>query len=196
MIAVVALNLVGAVVWFFKGSAWAGRVAGVQVAQVQPAAALASGLLALNGRDVPAEISQRSDGEFEVNWRYADARWFDLMRVHQMTRIERLVLNFDAASHTVRVSEYWSRFDASAGMGDVRLEWKMNTGIQFFAFEHTRVFGAQLGSDGRPTGEWSKAYTFDLQALKDPIIKTVTLAGWRWQPVVWNAPASLRWLTE
>jgi hypothetical protein len=42
----------------------------------------------------------------------------------------------------------------------------------------------------------TQAYTFNLQSLKSPLIERVTNSGWRWQPVTWNAPASLRWLTE
>jgi GTP cyclohydrolase II len=118
------------------------------------------------------------------------------MRVHQMKRTQRLVLHFNERDHTVRVREYWSAFDASAGLKDLRLDWKMATGIQFFAIEHKRVFGVQLGTDGKPTGELSKAYTFNLQELKAPIIEAVTRAGWTWQPVTWNAPAAFRWLTE
>jgi hypothetical protein len=118
------------------------------------------------------------------------------MRVHRMKKTQRLVLAFDEAGHTVRVREYWSAFDASGDFRNLRLDWKAAQGIQFFAFEHQRVFGVQVEADGRPTGELSKAYTFNLQALKQPIIDIVTKSGWRWQPVTWDAPASLRWLTE
>jgi hypothetical protein len=145
---------------------------------------------------VPTEVTERPDGAVEINWRYAEARWFDLMRMHRMRRTQRLVLHFDETSHTVRVREYWSAFDASADFRSLRLDWKAATGIQFFAFEHQRVFGVQLGPDGKPTGEMSKAYTFDLQALKQPIIDAVTNAGWHWQPLAWDAPPALRWLTE
>ncbi|HTL78656.1 MAG TPA: hypothetical protein VL136_04545, partial [Candidatus Babeliales bacterium] len=79
---------------------------------------------------------------------------------------------------------------------DLRFNWNAARGIQFFEFEHRRVFGAQLDDSGKPTGEFSKAYTFNLQELKQPIIETVTNSGWTWQPVMWNAPRSLRWLTE
>jgi hypothetical protein len=58
------------------------------------------------------------------------------------------------------------------------------------------VFGAQLAADGKPTGELSQAYTFNLQALKGPIADAGTRAGWTWQPLVWDAPAWLHWLTE
>jgi hypothetical protein len=68
--------------------------------------------------------------------------------------------------------------------------------MQFFELERRQVFGVQLDASGEPTGELSKAYTFNLQELKQPIIQVVTASGWTWQPVIWNAPASLRWLTE
>ncbi len=196
MVAILVLNLSGAVLWFFKGSAWAARIDASDTVRPTPAAMLRNELLATNQASVPTDVKGNPDGTIEINWRYADARWFDLMRVHQMKRTNRLVLVFDEASHTVRVREYWSSFDASAGPQNLRLDWKTARGIQFFAFEHQRVFGAQLGPDGKPTGELSKAYTFNLQELKAPIIEAVTRAGWRWQPLTWDAPAGLRWLTE
>ena len=53
-----------------------------------------------------------------------------------------------------------------------------------------------MDASGKPTGELSKAYKFNLQELKQPIIETVTASGWTWQPVMWNPPESLRWLAE
>jgi hypothetical protein len=177
MVAILVLNLSGAVLWFFKGSAWAARVEASEAVRPTPGAMLRNELLAINQASVPTDVTARPDGTIEINWRYADARWFDLMRVHQMKRTNRLVLVLDEASHTVRVREYWSSFDASAGPTNLKLDWKTARGIQFFAFDHQRVFGAQLGPDGKPTGELSKAYTFDLQELKRPIIEAVTRAG-------------------
>jgi len=196
MIAIVGLNLVGATLWFFKGSAWSARIDGAAVALPADAASLRSNLLGLNRSKGPTEVTTRPDGAMEVTWRYGDARWFDLMRVHRLKRAHRLVLIFDEARRTVRVREYISAFDASASPSTLRLDWKAMSGIQFFAFEHQRVLGAQLGRDGRPTGELSQAYTFNLQELKAPLVEVVTQAGWRWQPLTWNAPESLRWLTE
>ena len=132
----------------------------------------------------------------DVTWRYGDARWFDLMRAHKMRRTHKLVLGLDEESHTARVREYWSAFDASAGPNDLRLSWTAARGMQFFEIEHRRVFGVQLDPGGKPTGELSKAYTFNLQELKQPVIEAVTGSGWTWQPVMWNAPRALRWLTE
>jgi hypothetical protein len=153
---------------------------------------LRSELMALNQRDGGVAVTHQPDGTIEINWRYADARWFDLMRVHEMKRVHRLVLTFDEPQQIVRVREYWSAFDASAAPRDLRFNWNVATGIQFFMLEHKRVIGAQLGANGLPTGELSMAYTFDLQALKRPVIEAVTRAGWDWQPVVWSVGGSTR----
>jgi hypothetical protein len=118
------------------------------------------------------------------------------MRAYKMRRTHKLDLALDEHSHKVRVREYWSAFDASAGLNDVRLRWTAAMGMQFFQFEHRRVVGVQLDPSGKPTGELSGSYSFNLQELKQPILDTVTASGWIWQPVMWNAPAGLRWLTQ
>ena len=196
MVSILALNVFAASLWFFKGSAWAARVEGSTAVQTVIADSLRRELLALPRNSVPTDVVARPDGTLEVNWRYADARWFDLMQVHQMKRAHRLVLELDESTHKVRVREYWSAFDASAGASGLKLNWQQQTGIQFFAYEHKRVLGAQLDAGGKPTGALSQAYTFDLQAMKRPIVEVVTRAGWTWQPVAWNAPVALRWVTE
>lgn len=196
MIGIVSLNLFAAVGWFFKGSVWAARVEAAPVTVMDSSDSVAKALLAMDSINSMTAVARLPDGALEVTWRYADARWWDLMRVHQLRRVHRLVLHLDESSHTVRVREYWSAFDASAGVGGMRLNWQANSGIQFFAVEHKRVFGAQLDAEGRFTGELSKGYTFNLQELKAPLIDITINAGWNWQPVTWNAPAFLRWLTE
>lgn len=197
MAAFLAINVVLAAGWFFRGSAWAARVSPPAHAPGLERTSLEERLRSLPASGAPMEVEAGPDDRtWEIRWRLADARWLDLMRVHQVRRTHKLVLKLDEARRTVRVREYWSAFDASAGADGVRLEWKAATGLQFFQVDHRRVFGAQLDAEGRPTGELSKTFTFDLQAMKAPAIEAVTGAGWTWQPVVWDAPAALRWLTE
>ena len=196
MLTFMGINLVLAVGWFFKASAWSASVP-PSTASAVDLATLRQRLLAVNQTDTPFEVKLGDDRKsLEVSWRYADARWFDLMRLHQMKRIHKLVLEFDEDAHKVRVREYWSAFDASAGVDGLRVDWKASVGMMLFQVDHVRVVGVQLAPDGKPTGEFSKAYTFDLQRLKAPFVETVTQAGWRWQPVMWTAPKPLRWLTE
>ena len=197
MTAFLVINLSLAVFWFFKASAWSVRQPPQRGTRPEPAVLLRDRLLAVNQRDVPVQvIASPNDHTLEITWRYGDAQWFDFMRAHKMRRTHKLVLALDEHSHTARVREYWSAFDASAGPDDLRLNWAAARGMQFFEFEHRRVFGMQLDASGKPTGELSKAYTFNLQELKQPIIQAVTASGWTWQPVMWNAPKRLRWLAE
>jgi hypothetical protein len=191
------INVTLAVFWFFKASAWSARQSPAPGARPEPAQLLRDRLVAVNQQSVPVQVTPSPDGQtLEITWRYADAQWFDLMRVHKMRRTHKLVLAFDESRHKVRVREYWSAFDASAGGEGLRFKWTAATGMQFFHFEHKRVLGAQLDADGKTRGELATAYTFNLQALKQPIIDAVSSSGWTWQPVMWNVPAGLRWLTE
>ena len=197
MTAFLVINLALAVFWFFKGSAWSVRQPAQPGTRPQPAALLRDRLLALNRREIPVQvIASPTDDTIEVTWRYADAQWFDLMRAHKMRRTHKLQLELDEHGATARVREYWSSFEASVGPSDLRFIWTAARGMQFFEFDHRGVFGVQLDASGKPTGELSKAYKFNLQELKQPIIETVTASGWTWQPVMWNPPESLRWLAE
>lgn len=191
------INLALAAFWFFKASAWSARLTPPPDARPVPMAPLRDQLFALNQQNVPVQVtSSPGESTIEIHWRYADLHWFDLMRAHKMQRTHKLVLTLDESSHRVRVREYWSGFDASAGAGNLRFHWTAATGMQFFHWEHQRVLGVPPGADGHPTGGLSQSYTFDLQTLKKPIIDAVLQNGWIWQPVMWKAPAPLRWLTE
>src|SRR3546814_3414622 len=75
-------------------------------------------LLALNEQDVPYSISRGNhDSELLIDWRYADAKWVDLMRVHGMNGTYRLVLRLDEGTHNVRAQDRYASFDWSAGRG-------------------------------------------------------------------------------
>ena len=183
-------------VYFLKGSAWATRVDAKPVERALSASELRERLLALNTLDIPFRIEVSSEGEFFAIWKYAEAKWIDLARAHGMRRIHRIRMTLDADHRMIRATDYQSSYDWSAGGGGGNIAWKASTGIVFFQYEHQRVFGLQLDSDGRPTPQLTYAYTFDLQEMKSPLVETVTRAGWRWQPVAWQAPPWLRWLTE
>ena len=68
--------------------------------------------------------------------------------------------------------------------------------MTFFQLEQARVFGLQLNAAGEPSHALSYAYKFNLQEMKEPLKQAVLLAGWSWQPVVWNAPSWVKWLAE
>ncbi|CAL95651.1 hypothetical protein [Azoarcus olearius] len=190
-----ALNLAAVVAWFFWGAAWAARTDPGPDAHPMPASVLRLQVLAAYAGGGPVQADAAPDGSILLDWNYADARWFDLMHLHRLQRTQRLVLNFDEAERTVRVREYWSRIDTSAGYGGLRLAWQHSSGIELFRVEEERHYGIQLDAAGRPSGELVHATRFDSRLLKQPAIDRVTAAGWRWQPTLVSAPRWMRWLT-
>jgi hypothetical protein len=192
-----AIYLFLVVLYFFKGSAWAGTYRAKPGVAPITATELAARLEAVNSLDVPFQIERGTQpNEFFATWRYADAKWVDLARARGMKRTIRIRLLLDESSNTVRATDYAASFDWSAGRGGANLEWKSGLGIVFFQYEHQRVFGLQLDEQGRFKPELSYAYTFNLNEMKSPLIEAVTRAGWNWRPTVWQGPTWLRWLTE
>lgn len=188
-IAGVLVMLIATVGWFFAGSAWAARVSRVAGAEPLLASDLRQRLLDVDRTDAPVTVEQRPDGRLAVTWRHADARWLDLAGAHRLRRTHRLLLRLDEAARRVRVTEQFSAFDASVGARGAALRWHTGMGMAFFQVERQRVFGLQFGRDGRPTGDLTYAWRFDLNELKSPFIDAVTGAGWDWQPVVLDLPA-------
>jgi len=169
---------------FGRVASWASAVPAV--AGVPPVAreALMQQLLSLNEQDIPYTIKRgKRDNEIVVDWRYADAKWLDLMRLHGMSKGYRLVLRFDDGAHNVRAQDRYASFDWSAGPNLLSLNWSVSLGITFYEYRHERVFGLQF-KDGKPTFDLSYAYTFDLNELKQPMIEIVRHAGWNFRPVI------------
>lgn len=192
-----ALNLAVVSLWFFKGSAWAARDNGRPGLERVAAHDLRAQLLAMDRLPQPITIkpTDRPD-EIEVTWRYADATWLDTARARGLRRTHRLVLRLDEVNRTVRVRQYASGIDWSAGKSGLNFNWKLQTGITFFHVESERSYGLHVASDGPVKPGLSYAYKFDVQEMKRPLAQLVTSRGWTWQPLVWDAPAWLRWATE
>lgn len=171
---------------FGRIASWAARVPAVPGVAPVAREALMRQLLSLNEQDIPYAIRRgRRDDEIVVDWRYADARWLDLMRFHGMSKGYRLVLRFDEGKRDVRAQDRYASFDWSTGRGPdlLSLDWKVSLGITFYEYRHERVFGLQF-RDGKPTFDLSYAYTFNLNELKQPMIEIIRHAGWNFRPVI------------
>jgi hypothetical protein len=197
IVAVSAGYLLFIAAYFFKGIAWATRVDAKPVAHAVSAPALRERLLAVNVLDAPFRVEPgTNDNELIATWRYADAKWIDHARAHGMRRLHRIVLNLDEPRRKVRATDFATSFDWSAGQSGAALNWKFMTGVVLFQYEHQRVFGLQIDERGQFKPALSHSYTFDLQEMKSPLAAAVTQSGWIWQPVAWQSPHWLRWLTE
>ena len=192
---IVAVLVVVATLYFFKGAAWAATVPARPGVAPRSENEVRERLLAVNSIDAPFTASEHEDGKVIVTWRFADAKWIDLARAHGMRRTHRIVLELDDATKTVYPTDQFALMDWSAGAGGGSIRWATGTGITFFQVDHQRVFGLQLDERGRLTPRLSYRYSFDLQEMKAPLIAAVTSAGWRWRPTLWQGPSALRWLT-
>jgi hypothetical protein len=171
---------------FGRVASWASAVPAAPGAAPVVVGELAARLQALNALRAPWSVSAgKRPNEFHIDWRYADATWLDHMRAHGMRRSYRLTLRLDAQAHRARALESTSDLDWSAGhaIAAAGLRWRATRGINFFQYEHGRVFGLQIRG-GRPTLDLSYAYTFSPRELKNPIIALITEAGWEYRPVV------------
>ena len=171
---------------FGRVAAWAGGEPAVPGVTPMAAEALMQRLLALNEQDIPFEVTRGTrPNELFVDWRYADAKWADLMRLHSMKEVYRLVLRFDAGRHNVRAQDRYASFRWSAGRGPnlASLAWKSSRGITFYEFRQERVFGLMF-HDGKPSFDLSYVYTFNLQELKQPVIEIIRTAGWNYRAVI------------
>ncbi|MHA6688431.1 hypothetical protein [Mesorhizobium sp. A556] len=136
---------------FGRVASWVSAVPAVPGIAPVAVETLMQRLLGINEQDVPYTISRGAHAnEIVVDWRYADAVWLDLMRVHGMRKGYRLVLRFDEGAHNVRAQDRYASFDWSAGRGPdlASLKWNISLGITFYEYQHERVFG----SAGLPGG--------------------------------------------
>ena len=196
LVAIIAVLMIIATVYFFRASAWAATVPAREGVPAQPLSYVRERLLGVNSIDVPFTVAEHDDGRIAVTWRFADAKWVDLARAHGMRNTHRLILELDDATKTVYPTEQFSRLDWSAGAGGGSVRWSTATGITFFQLEHQRVFGLQLDERGRFVPKLSYSYTFNLQEMKAPFMTAVTESGWQWRPTIWQGPQWLRWLTH
>lgn len=171
---------------FGRVASWAGGEPAIAGIPPVPGEVLMSRLLALNQQDIPFVVSRGSRAnELIIDWRYADAKWFDLMRLHGMSKGYRLVLRLDEGAHNARAQDRYASLDWSVGGGPILagLKWDASLGITFYEYKHERVFGLQF-KDGTPTFDLSYAYTFNLNELKQPVIEIIRNSGWNFRPVI------------
>ena len=178
---------------FIRMAAWA--------TTLEPAPGVSpSGMSVLQGRmrvmgdspDVPFLVrSGKRDNEMIMEWKYADATWFDLMRVHRIAFLSRLVVRFDESDHTVRVFQYQAKFNASGGLGGLSLSFNAQYGeITFYDFRKETVFGLQF-ENGRPSTTKRYTYRYDVRELYGPLQALVLGNGWTYKSV----PIFAKWLT-
>jgi hypothetical protein len=180
---------VGVLVWallqfpiFPRVASWAGAAAPLPGTPALTLDDLRGRILALNDAGNPwVYRGGHEPDELIAEWRYADARWLDFRRAHKLSSVHRIALRLDEAGHRAWAAESESTSDRSGGLDGADLKWEMNWGITFYESKKETVYGFQW-KDGKLTRDASYHYRFDLSELRQPLIATVTAAGWDYYP--------------
>lgn len=183
--------LAGLLVWcvivapqFGRVASWADGADPAPGAPVASAADLRQKLLALGREDLPFTVLAGSrPGELIVDWKYADARWTDLMSLRGMRRSHRLVLRLDEAARKVRSRDYETSLDWSADMDGGSLAWKGSLGVTLLKYAYEKSYGLLI-ENGVPRLVPGYEYRFSLDEMKAPIVALAVGNGWHWRPVV------------
>ncbi len=145
-----------------------------------------------DGAEFPFTVTpgKRAD-EVIVDWKYADAVWLDLLRLHKISSLTRITIRLDESDHTARVREQQSQFNASAGAGGLSLSFTGQWGaITFYQTTKETIYGIQI-EQGRPVAKLSYSYGFDIREMRDPLLKLITANGWTFRSVT----LPFKWLT-
>lgn len=152
--------------------------------------ALTQRLLALNAPDRPWLVRHDDKADLVVEWKFADATWWGVLAKSGLRKVYRLQLYLDEAGHRCGALDEFGEVDWSAGvLGSPRVTFQKSffRGVQLVGRERGIAYGFTT-----PTGGADKVldYSFDIDALKQPVIEAVTAGGWTYQPVLW--PKHLR----
>lgn len=153
--------------------------------------ALTQRLLALNAPDRPWLVRHDDKADLVVEWKFADATWWGVLAKSGLRKVYRLRLYLDEQGHRCGALDEVGEVDWSAGvLGSPRVTFQKSffRGVQLVSRERGIAYGFKTATGGG--ADKVLDYSFDIDALKRPVIEAVTAGGWTYQPVLW--PKRLR----
>lgn len=185
VIAVVAVLVLGIVALLLRQLLRSQVVAPAAGVAAVPRAELIARLMALNDASRPWQIRTGPEADLVVEWKYADAAWWGIMAKQGVRETYRLRLYLNEAAHRVGALDESSEVDWSAGLiGTPTFRFNKSTfrGVQLFTYKREVAYGFDTPTGGGFGKQLD--VTFNLDALKQPVIAAVTAAGWSYAPVM------------
>lgn len=148
--------------------------------------ALERRLLALNAPDRPWLVRPDDQADLVIEWKFADATWWGVLSKSGLRKAYRLRLYLDETGHRCGALDEFGEVEWSAGaMGAPRVTFQRSffRGAQLVRKERGIAYGFKTpvgGGAGKVLD-----YSFDIDALKQPVIEAVTAGGWTYQPILW-----------
>jgi hypothetical protein len=146
-------------------------------------AELKAALLAINRGTAPFVVQEDASGSADLvaEWRVVDARWYEIFARANLTKVAKVLMRIDNATHEVRsVDQMWS-VQWHAGLPSMSLSAGAFRGQQVSVeFGTSYAFTEEL----RPGQVYQ--YRFSTKELKSPLQQVVTNNGWTWRAVAFG----------
>lgn len=141
-------------------------------------------LLGLNHEQVPFVVGPGPGdaGDLQAEWRIVDASWYEIFAKAGLEKSHKIHLGIDDGKHEVRALEEAWEVEWRAGVPNMRLSMQKQQGRTLGSKSFGRGY-AFKGVNPLSFGEVYD-YRFDVSEMKDPIVDTITNAGWSYMPVM------------
>jgi hypothetical protein len=143
-------------------------------------------LLSLNDSSKPYHLLKGEETDLIADWKIVDASWYGIFSKSRLKTVYRALLCVDETRHTVRCFEEYGSVSWTAGTSGL-------TPVVQFRKSHfsgrilfKKSWGVGYAIKDLKTLKVGKVYEykFDINEIRDPIIKTVEQCGWEWVPVL------------
>lgn len=138
-------------------------------------------LLGLNHEQVPFRIAAGETSDLEAAWKIADADWYEIFGKAGLKKSHRIYLKLDEGKREVRALEESLDVEWEAGVPRLSVSVEKQQGRTL----GSRSFGTGYAFTGINPLKFGEAYNyrFNVAEMKDPIVETITGAGWAYVPV-------------
>ncbi len=144
-----------------------------------PLGQLKEELLALNEFDAPIVMELRKE-KLVTTWRYADAKWWEILSKAGLDKVYELHVKFDESRHEALLVDVMKNVSWDAGPCKANLSGGFFRGINFEV-----SIGKQWGI--RENFEVGKIldYRFSPEEIKNPVLNTLLRHGWDVRMGMW-----------
>ncbi len=150
---------------------------------VLPADEVRQRLLALNRETAPYHIIDGAPQKVDLiaEWKIVDAKWYEIFAKANLTKVFRIYMKFDAASHEVRGKDEEFTVSWKAGLPSLSISaTKFQGQMTSVEFGTAYAFTEEL----KPGQVYN--YRFSTNEIKKPIQEAVAACGWGYKGVAFG----------
>lgn len=147
-----------------------------------PGADLLERLLSLNQEQLPFKIERGDDADLVAEWKIANASWYEVFAKAKLEKTHKILLALNESEKVVKALEESYSVSWRAGIPSISLKAEKFQG-RTIGSKSIGVGYAFKGVDPLSFGQVYN-YRFDVAEMKNPLIDTITGAGWDFVPVV------------